>query len=115
MSCLTPAQREDLEKLHRFRCVSDMGDVFEIEAHRMHNVFALNAQGKRVQEWCVTPHGNFPVYDVMLAQKLALETDSLALADRANITDLHTGRMVHRASLQFSHAREADYLLEAAE
>lgn len=80
----------------------------------MHNIFLLNDQGRRVQEWCVTPFGNFPVYDIMLAQKLALETDSAALRIRANITDLTTGRMVYQAQVQFSFEREADYLLLAS-
>lgn len=114
MSCLTEAQRDSLERFAKFRCVSDVGDVYEIEAHRMHNIFLLDAQGRRVQEWCVTPCGNFPVYDVMLAQKLALETDSFALADQANITDLRSGRMLRQAERQYTPFAEADYLRLAA-
>lgn len=114
MSCLTEAQRDSLERFAKFRCVSDVGDVYEIEAHRMHNIFLLDAQGRRVQEWCVTPCGNFPVYDVMLAQKLALETDSSALADQANITDLRSGRMIRQADRQYTPFAEADYLRLAA-
>lgn len=116
-SCLTEQQRADLEGPRRcFRVVSDMGGIFEIEPKQMHNVFALDHTAKRVEEWCVTPQGDFPVHDVMLAQKLALETDSLALAERANITDLRTGRLVRRSQIQYRWGVAPDYLrLGAAE
>lgn len=113
LSCLTEEQRRTLERSDCFRCVSDLGEIFEITKRRVHGVFKLDARGIRTQEWCVTPFGEFPLYDVMLAQKLALETDSRALAARANIRDLVTGRYVSQADLQFSFGRQPDYLLQA--
>lgn len=112
-SCLTEEQRKSVESPRKcFRVVSDMGGIFEIEYGRMHNVFALDHNGARVEEWCVTPLGDFPIWDVMLAQKLALETDSVALADRANIRDLKTGRMVRHAAVQYRYS-QPEYLLAA--
>lgn len=99
-----------MDRDQKFLCVSDLGEIFEITTRRMHNVFRLNLQGRRVEEWCVTPFGNFPVYDIMLAQKLALETDSASLRERANVRDLVTGRLLYQSPLPFTFEREADYL-----
>jgi hypothetical protein len=49
------------------------------------NIDELNERGTRIAVWCFGPEGPLPIGDVMLAQKLALETNekaALAVANR---------------------------------
>jgi hypothetical protein len=51
------------------------------------NIDELDSGGKVVAQWCFAPQGNLAVGDVMLAQKIALETmerDALATANRSH-------------------------------
>lgn len=64
---------------------SDSGSVFRIHRARQMNVKQLDHSGKPVCGWCFLPDGNLAAGDVMLAQKVALETDekaALAVANR---------------------------------
>lgn len=112
MSCLTEEQRRAYERDKAFLVVSNLGHIFKITQKRIHGVFKLNAEGLEIEEWCVTPNGPIPVCDVMLAQKLALETDEGALRAEANVWELPSRRMVYSARHQW-HAGQADYLREA--
>jgi hypothetical protein len=49
------------------------------------NVYQLDPAGRSVAQWCFGPEGSLAPGDVLLAQKIALETmerDVLALANR---------------------------------
>jgi hypothetical protein len=51
------------------------------------NVDELDSFGNRVCEWCFLPEGKLAAGDVMLAQKIALETfegQALAVANRGS-------------------------------
>jgi hypothetical protein len=51
------------------------------------NVDELDSVGNRVCEWCFLPEGKLAAGDVMLAQKIALETfesQALAVANRGS-------------------------------
>jgi len=51
----------------------------------MTDVDELDSDGNKVCEWCFLPNGNLASGDVMLAQKIALETcesEALAVANR---------------------------------
>lgn len=66
----------------------------------MSNVLELNAHGQPKTGWCFVPERSLAAGDVMLAQKIALETDEmavLALANRfsAKLPPLH--QVVRRA------------------
>jgi hypothetical protein len=53
-------------------------------SHQM-NIYELDEHGAQVAVWCFGPEGCLPVGDVMLAQKIALETyerAALAVANR---------------------------------
>ena len=71
---LSPAQRQQFER-HRFFEVigGDTGTRYRISVGRTLNVAQLNASGGCVRFLCFQPHGQLPVGDVMLAQKIALE------------------------------------------
>jgi hypothetical protein len=47
------------------------------------NVEELDEHGDRVTFWCFAPEGNLPLDDIMLAQKIALETDERAALEIA--------------------------------
>lgn len=114
LGCLTAEQRESFERAHSFLVVSNKGNVFRVRQGRVHNIHRLNAAGEPVEEWCVTPFGEIPVYDVMLMQKLALETDEDGLARRANITLARSGQMVRHAEVQYRPGMQPDYLRVAS-
>jgi hypothetical protein len=60
---------------------SDTGTRYRIRHGRMMNIDELDSAGNKVCEWCFLPAGNLAIGDVMLAQKIALETyESGALA-----------------------------------
>jgi hypothetical protein len=42
------------------------------------NIDEFDGRGRRIAVWCFGPEGHLPLGDVMLAQKLALETDEQA-------------------------------------
>jgi hypothetical protein len=65
---------------------SDTGTRYRIRHGRMMNIDELDSAGNKVCEWCFLPAGNLAIGDVMLAQKIALETyesGALAVADSA--------------------------------
>jgi hypothetical protein len=108
--CLTEEQRTMLETQNKFRVVSNKGNIFEIRRGRMHNIFRLDMQGNIIEEWCVLPPGNLPIYDVLLAQKVSLESDEDDTYARANVWAKPSHRIVHTAPVQY---RSGDDLYRA--
>jgi hypothetical protein len=83
---LSPAQRSQFDQ-HFFFDIKggDTGKSYRIRHGRVGNVEEHNSQGTCVRKWCFSPAGQLPIGDVMLAQKLALETfeyDALRVANR---------------------------------
>ena len=61
------------------------GKRYRICRGRQMNVHELDQNGVQIAVWCFGPEGCLPVSDIMLAQKIALETDehaALAVANR---------------------------------
>jgi hypothetical protein len=55
---------------------SDTGERYRINyANVAYNVHELDDNDRVVQRFCVVPEGELPVGDVMLAQKIAFETE----------------------------------------
>jgi hypothetical protein len=54
---------------------SKTGRRYRIEERRQLNVYQLDRRGRRSLGWCFIPKSGLPTGDVMLAQKVALETD----------------------------------------
>lgn len=65
---------------------------FQINRGSHGNVYELDASGARIRKFCVQPDG-IPTGDIMLAQKLWIETDPVKFERMANVTDLRTGRL----------------------
>jgi hypothetical protein len=83
---LSEAQLRCYEEHGYFEVVGcDSRSVYRIHRARQMNVTQLDRSGKPICGWCFLPDGNLAAGDVMLAQKVALETDergALAVANR---------------------------------
>jgi hypothetical protein len=83
---LSPRQKEQFDVSGVFEVVGcDSGKRYRIRHGRSTNVLELDNDGHPVMGWCFIPHGDLVSGDVMLAQKLALETSehaALAVANR---------------------------------
>jgi hypothetical protein len=82
---LSSSQREQYDG-HRFFDVigGSTGKRYRIHQAYQMNVEELSPAGKRARLLCFTPQGHLPICDVMLAQKIALESferDALAVAN----------------------------------
>jgi hypothetical protein len=58
---------------------SQSGKRYRIVQGFQQNVFELDTKGRPFRGWCFVPRGLLPAGDVMLAQKIALETDEEAV------------------------------------
>jgi hypothetical protein len=83
---LSPAQLRSYEQNRYFEVIGiDSGTIYRIHHGQQANVEQLDNLGQVVCAWCFVPEGNLVAGDVMLAQKIALETDeraSIAIAVR---------------------------------
>lgn len=84
-SWLTPVQNHDLTTKEAFYVTSQIGRTYRITKGTVSNVELLSDDGRTIMRFCVQPAGAaaFPG-DVMLAQKLWLETDELDFLAKAN-------------------------------
>jgi hypothetical protein len=85
-SWLSPEQAT-LWDSHKYFCVvgSDTGVRYRIRYGTAMNVEELDSSGKTIAQLCFAPQGQLVVGDVLLAQKIALETmerEALAAANR---------------------------------
>jgi hypothetical protein len=82
---LSPDQAEQYNRHQRFEVEgSDTGTRYRICRGTNMNVEELAADGYVTRRWCFAPEGTFATGDIMLAQKIALETfelDALAIAN----------------------------------
>ena len=87
---LSPEQRACYERFRYFDVVgSDTGTRYRIHHGTQTNIEELSHTGQRVCKWCFVPEGNLVAADVMLAQKIALETNergALSVAHRSFVS-----------------------------
>lgn len=85
---LSPKQCACYERFRYFDVVgSDTGTRYRIHHGTQANIEQLSHTGQRVCKWCFVPDGNLVAGDVMLAQKIALETNergALSVAHRSS-------------------------------
>jgi hypothetical protein len=83
---LSPDQRVQFDASKTFEVVgANSGKRYRISYGTGNNVHELDEAGRCVMGWCFVPSGYLVAGDVMLAQKIALETDekvALKLANR---------------------------------
>lgn len=76
---LSPEQRSQFEKYRRFDVIgSDSGKRYRICYGTSTNVYEMDGRDRVVLGLCFRPVGSLVPGDVMLAQKIALETDERA-------------------------------------
>jgi hypothetical protein len=84
-SWLTPDQVRQWDLCGEFEVTGcDTGTRYRITRATMMNIHELDHSGKPVVQWCFQPEGKLAVGDVLLTQKIALETmecRALALAN----------------------------------
>jgi hypothetical protein len=92
---LSPSQREQFAKRGYFDVVgSDSGRRYRIYPGTSVNVCELDDRGRLREGLCFLPIGTLPIGDVMLAQKIGLETDERhvhAIARRFAPNGFHFG------------------------
>lgn len=87
-SWLTPDQKASYEKHKHFEVKgSDTGKRYRIRHGRQMNIDELDSDGKKVCAYCFLPEGNLVAGDVMLGQKIALETFEKEALKKANKFD----------------------------
>jgi hypothetical protein len=86
---LSPAQLSAYEQFKYFDVVGcDSGTAYRIHHGTQANIEQLDALGQPVCRWCFVPKGSLAAGDVMLAQKIALETyesGALGVANRLTV------------------------------
>ena len=87
---LSPEQRACYDRFRYFDVIgSDTGTRYRIHYGTQTNIEELSHAGQRVCRWCFVPEGDLVAGDVMLAQKIALETNergALAVAHRSFVS-----------------------------
>jgi hypothetical protein len=82
---LSPTQLAQYERDDHFEVMgSHSGKRYRIRRAGHMNIDELSEHGTLVAVWCFGPHGYLPVGDMMLAQKIALETNEKAALQVAN-------------------------------
>jgi hypothetical protein len=86
-SWLSPKQAQQWDALNEFEVVgSHTGTRYRIRRGKTMNVHELDRAGNIVAHWCFAPQGDLPMGDVLLGQKIALETmerDACGIVERA--------------------------------
>jgi hypothetical protein len=92
---LSPEQRAQLDANKRFDVIGcQTGKRYRISYGSGTNVHEIDDTGRPIMGWCFVPSGYLVPGDVMLAQKIALETDeltALAVANRFPARVQHIG------------------------
>jgi hypothetical protein len=88
-SWLTPEQDRQWVAHRYFEVVGcDSGTRYRITRGAIMNIHQLNPKGRKVAQWCFAPEGKLVIGDILLAQKIALETMENKALTIANRTDL---------------------------
>lgn len=72
---LTPKQQDDYLYEGRFTVKTKRGHRYVIGKNWSQNIVRVNRRGKPMRVYCVSVHGNVPLEDSILGQKLMLEHD----------------------------------------
>ncbi|WP_376707321.1 hypothetical protein [Bradyrhizobium vignae] len=84
-SWLSPQQRSEFDRKGHFDVVGcDTGKRYRIQRGTCANVHEIDQYGRLGTGWCFVPLGGLVEGDVMLAQKIALETDEERALSVAN-------------------------------
>ena len=85
---LDKEQRKQYRTEKKFKVVGGDGALFEIGSAWSSNVREMTPDGKHIARFCIHPRESVPIPDLLLAQKLMLETDPAEFRKIANRTAL---------------------------
>jgi hypothetical protein len=92
---LSPQQRAQFDRTGYFEVVgSHTGKRYRVHYGATTNVHEIDEIGRPKVGWCFVPEGYLVPGDVMLAQKIALETDELRVLKLANEFPVRSPRRV---------------------
>ena len=96
---LSPAQRIQFDSSGRFEVTGcHTGTRYRIVYGSCANIYELDQAGELIMGWCFVPAGHLAPGDVMLAQKIALETcEAEAMAKAHRFPPLMMRPLVRRA------------------
>jgi hypothetical protein len=98
-SWLTPEQDKQWVAHREFEVIGcDTGTKYRITYRAVMNIHQLDPAGRTVAQWCFAPEGGLSPGDVLLAQKIALETMERKVLTLANRQTFRTGLMVPLAA-----------------
>lgn len=80
LESLSPGQREQYSRVACFFVTGASGARYRIRYGRTHNIDVIGRDGKVRGTLCGLPIGEMPTQDVLLGQKLCLETDDRAFS-----------------------------------
>jgi hypothetical protein len=87
---LSPEQLAQFDTSKCFDVIGcDSGKRYRIRHGTGTNIHEIDAAGRPIMGWCFVPNGELVAGDVMLAQKIALETKERAALAVANKFTLH--------------------------
>jgi len=73
---LSPEQQAQFDAFRHFDVIGcDTGTRYRIRHGTAPNIHEIDAEGSSVRGWCFAPSGMLVLGDIMLAQKIALETN----------------------------------------
>lgn len=82
---LTPEQRKSLAVHKYFAVTGSIGGRYHINYGTVNNIECIRRDGGKNQVLCAVPVDHVPIGDQLLAQKIALETDEIAVHKVANV------------------------------
>jgi len=98
---LSPEQQAQFDTSKSFDVIGcDSGKRYRIRYGTGTNIIEMNAGGEPVMSWCFIPSGYLVAGDVMLAPKIALETNehaALAVANKSSIRAPNPSALPRRA------------------
>jgi hypothetical protein len=94
-SWLSPEQTQQWDALSEFEVVgSHTGTRYRIRCGKVMNVHELDRAGNIIAHWCFGPKGDLAMGDVVLAQKIALETMEGEALRKANKNPISTASRI---------------------
>ncbi len=87
---LSLSQRRELKRSRYFHVLAQNGQRFRIYQKSHQNIFRI-VNGKEVMQYCIVA-GDIPIFDLMLAQKLLLETNFDTFHSIANKWEIRINR-----------------------
>ena len=89
-SWLSPRQAQQWDALSEFEVVGSHTETrYRIRRGKVMNVHELDQTGNIVAHWCFAPKGDLALGDILLAQKIALETMEGDILKTANRNHVH--------------------------